>query len=179
MNNVVGVIVLALAGFLLNLPIVFIAGMILFWLFLASFSSPAKPILAFDYSGVITKGDFFTEPIKVNTEMKDIVSKLRKKYKTVVVTNDNALPFNLASKHFSTNELFDKKFVSSEIGYQKPDKRFYQKVLEQLNARPEEVIYIDDKPEYTREASKLGIKSITFKSSKELVNELAKHGVTA
>ena len=171
--------VMAILGLLAGVPVFVLVFLLFFWIVFGKNSSARKPVLAFDYGGVITKGDFFTGKFSVNPGMKELVSRLNKKYKTVVVTNDNALAFDHVSKHFSTDNLFAKKFISSNIGYLKPDKRFYQKVLAELNAKPEEVIYIDDKLEYAQEARKLGIKSIHFKSENELIGELKKYGVTA
>jgi putative hydrolase of the HAD superfamily len=149
----------------------------LVWFFFSN-AVAKRPILAFDYGGVFYNGEYFTEKVKPNKEMKNFVSRLKRKYKTVVVTNDNSLAFESISKRFGTNKLFDKRFASSDVGYMKPDKRFYGTVLKKLKARPNDVIYIDDKAEYVQEANKLGINSITFKSVPQLANDLARLGVS-
>lgn len=56
----------------------------------------------------------------------------------------------------------DKIFVSYELGLLKPNKAIYQSVLEKLNAKPEEVIFIDDKRENVEAAKSLGINGIVF-----------------
>ena len=71
----------------------------------------------------------------------------------------NALP-NLADTG-QTLAAEDKIFVSYELGLLKPDKAIYQSVLAKLNAKPEEVIFIDDKRENV-EAKSLGINGIVF-----------------
>ncbi|MFR3313439.1 MAG: HAD family hydrolase [Alphaproteobacteria bacterium] len=72
----------------------------------------------------------------------------------------NALP-NLADTG-QTLAAEDKIFVSYELGLLKPDKAIYQSVLEKLNAKPEEVIFIDDKRENVEAAKSLGINGIVF-----------------
>ncbi len=72
----------------------------------------------------------------------------------------NALPC-LAG---SASELVYKKraFVSYRLHLLKPDVRIYQKVLEQLKATPDEVVFIDDKPANVEAAQSLGISGIVF-----------------
>lgn len=72
----------------------------------------------------------------------------------------NALP-NLADTG-QTLAAEDKIFVSYELGLLKPDKAIYQSVLARLNAKPEEVIFIDDKRENVEAAKSLGINGIVF-----------------
>ena len=72
----------------------------------------------------------------------------------------NALP-NLADTG-QTLAAEDKIFVSYELGLLKPDKAIYQSVLAKLNAKPEEVIFIDDKRENVEAAKSLGINGIVF-----------------
>lgn len=72
----------------------------------------------------------------------------------------NALP-NLADTG-QTLAAEDKIFVSYELGLLKPNKAIYQSVLEKLNAKPEEVIFIDDKRENVEAAKSLGINGIVF-----------------
>ncbi len=160
-----------------DVPILFIIGIIIAWFLLKVLLESKAPILAFDYGGVLTKGDYLTETIDIDPEMKNLVSKLGKKHKTVVVTNDNSKVFGHIHDIFGTRKLFDTTFVSSDVGYRKPDPRFYKKVLNSLNAKPRDVIYIDDSYDNVRSAKKLGIKSIHFTSKGKLITDLAKYGV--
>lgn len=72
----------------------------------------------------------------------------------------NALP-NLAETAVS---LASRKriFLSYRLHLLKPDVRIYQKVLEQLKAAPDEVVFIDDKPANVEAAKSLGIHGIVF-----------------
>ncbi len=72
----------------------------------------------------------------------------------------NALP-NLAN---TAARLTHKKniFVSYELGLLKPDVKIYQKVLQKLDALPEEVIFVDDKPRNVEAAQSIGIYGIVF-----------------
>ncbi|KAJ5640036.1 uncharacterized protein N7484_007898 [Penicillium longicatenatum] len=44
-------------------------------------------------------------------------------------------------------DVFDSVFAAGEVGMRKPDLCFYKHVLQAIDARPEEVIFVDDKLE--------------------------------
>ena len=72
----------------------------------------------------------------------------------------NALP-NLfdAAKGLAAD---DKIFVSYELGLLKPDAEIYKQVLRLLKAKPEEVVFIDDKLKNVEAAKSIGINGIVF-----------------
>jgi HAD superfamily hydrolase (TIGR01509 family) len=170
--------IILLIGSVINLPLFVSGGAAILWFVIRSPVSQ-KPILAFDYGGVLAKGDYYTEAISIDPEMKDYVGKLSKKYKTVTVTNDNAIAFPDISKKLGTGKLFAKEYISSDVGAQKPEPAFYERVLNDLKANPDQVVYVDDKKENADAARKLGIPSIHFTSKQDLEGQLARFGVTA
>lgn len=56
-------------------------------------------------------------------------------------------------------------FTSFELGLLKPDVKIYKAVLEKLNAKPNEVIFVDDKEKNTKAAASIGIHAITFEQN--------------
>lgn len=56
----------------------------------------------------------------------------------------------------------DKIFVSYELGLLKPDAEIYKQVLRLLKAKPEEVVFIDDKLKNVEAAKSIGINGIVF-----------------
>lgn len=97
-------------------------------------------------------GSFFDETLSV---MSDLKSK-----GIEICLLSNALP-NL----FDTAELLaarNRIFVSYELGLLKPDVEIYKRVLERLGAKPEEVIFVDDKVKNVDAAKSIGIKGIVF-----------------
>ncbi len=72
----------------------------------------------------------------------------------------NALP-NL--KDTASHLTFPSQiFTSFELGLLKPNPKIYQTVLEKLEAKPNEVIFIDDKLQNVQAAQKLGLHSIVY-----------------
>jgi putative hydrolase of the HAD superfamily len=72
----------------------------------------------------------------------------------------NALPNLIDTADFLTNR--ENIFVSYELRLLKPDLEIYKKVMEKLNATPEEIVFIDDKPKNVDAAKSLGIHGIVF-----------------
>jgi len=97
-------------------------------------------------------GNFFPETLKV-------MEKLRHN-KIKVCLLSNALP-NLAdtAQDLTAKELI---FTSYELGMLKPDVQCYQTVLQKLNAKPQEVVFIDDKPTNVEAAQSISIHGIVF-----------------
>nr|WP_255813712.1 HAD-IA family hydrolase [Acidaminobacter sp. JC074] len=61
--------------------------------------------------------------------------------------------------HADYTKYFDSMVISSEIGVCKPSSMMYQQALTDLNLKPDEVIFVDDRPKNCLGAEKLGIKS--------------------
>jgi HAD superfamily hydrolase (TIGR01509 family) len=72
---------------------------------------------------------------------------------------------------------FEKVFSSHEIHARKPEYEAYEIVLKYLGLEPEDVIFLDDNPEYVRAASRMNITGIHVTSFEQMVEELKKLGV--
>jgi putative hydrolase of the HAD superfamily len=73
-----------------------------------------------------------------------------------------------------TNEcsLFDDVFFSCERGLTKPDSEFYELVIREMNVRPQECLFIDDKEENLLPAEKLGMKTVLAKKPDQIVKDV-------
>lgn len=94
------------------------------------------------------------------------LEKLRKDYRVCLASNTN--PFIMAytrSNEFSGDghgigEYFDRLYCSYEMGCCKPDKEFFDKILQSEGLKPEEVVFVDDSKKNIAAAEALGIKGI-------------------
>ncbi|MDR1032623.1 MAG: HAD family phosphatase [Candidatus Nomurabacteria bacterium] len=113
----------------------------------------------------------------IDNQMVELLQKLHQKYRMVLITNssETTRPYIEAN---GINKYFDEMFLSNEIGLIKPDARFYKYVLDKLDIPAQEACFIDDKPENTNAAKKLGMRIIDFTSYNQLLNELEQNGVT-
>lgn len=112
-------------------------------------------------------GDFFPETLQ-------LMDKLRQKNIGICLLS-NALP-NLSD---TAKNLTDEKniFTSYELGLLKPDIKIYQVILQKLNTKPQEVIFIDDKKANIEAAKSIGIHGIVFDRNtiEQEVEKLLRH----
>ncbi len=83
--------------------------------------------------------------VDVMPGVKDAMSKLYKSYICCVASNagdSDVGQMRLALARVGIEKYFKKFFTSQELGAKKPDKKFYQEILEQLNLNPCEVIVV-------------------------------------
>jgi glucose-1-phosphatase len=97
------------------------------------------------------------------------LKRLRNKYKVYLLSNTNYIHFQSFNKTYKETiggnfiDLFDKAYLSHEIGHRKPDSEAYQYVLNENNLKPAETLFIDDSIQNIEAADKLGIKTIFLK----------------
>ncbi len=74
------------------------------------------------------------------------------------------------------NKKFDGLFVSSQIGYMKPDTAFYQHILQTLNnILPHEILFWDDNEENVVAASKVGLRAELYTNFANFVQKTSRH----
>ena len=65
---------------------------------------------------------------------------------------------------------FHPRLFSGHLGVIKPEPRIYALALDALNAEPEEVTFIDDRPENVRAAAHAGLRAALFTHAEEIDN---------
>lgn len=83
------------------------------------------------------------------------------------------------SKKFDYETLFHSISYSYEVSISKPDIMAYQILLDKLDSRPENTIFIDDSERNLIPARELGIKTILFTNAGELRTSLVEINVLA
>jgi FMN phosphatase YigB (HAD superfamily) len=74
-------------------------------------------------------------------------------------------------------ELFRAQAVSYEIGYIKPDPRFYHRAIEMLGTAAASTVFIDDREENVQGAVDAGMQGLRFISLEKLREDLARLGL--
>lgn len=119
----------------------------------------------------------YTEVTKLSERMAEIVKRLQISGYTV------SLMSNVYDIYAKSNELrgfydvFNHTFLSNEIGLLKPDVEKYLYVLEKLEAKPKECVFIDDKLRNLIPAKELGIIIIQFKNFEQFQEHLKDIGI--
>ncbi|TRZ95240.1 HAD family phosphatase [bacterium] len=113
-----------------------------------------------------------------NRSVYRLVNILRASYKTAMLSNINLLHYEYLKKGFPVFGVFDKLFLSFELGLNKPDKEIYKKVIEAMQVSPQEIFYTDDRAELVQSANSLGIKGYVFSDFQQLICDIRDSGIT-
>ncbi len=115
----------------------------------------------------------FSQAIIPNKEVLNLVRGLRKEYRVVALSNNSKVTVHLLkTSHESTLDLFEKAYISFEVGKHKPNRDFFEYVLDDLNLEAGQCVFIDDNQKNVEVAGKIGINSILYKNAKQLEKDL-------
>jgi len=116
----------------------------------------------------------FIENCAPNKKAIEIIKKLKRQdYKVAVLSNVTDMYTN-HHRDRKDYDLFSFVFLSFELRMRKPEKEIYEYVINKMNVKFEECIFIDDKEVNLVTARKLGMKTILFQSAEQLEKELKK-----
>jgi glucose-1-phosphatase len=132
--------------------------------------------LSFNSFALIWNDIFFLSPH--NRSVYSLLNTLHAEYKTALVSNINSLHYEHLRKNFPVFRVFDKIFLSFQMGLIKPDKEIYKKVIQELAVRPGEIFYAGDRPELIEAANSLGIKGYVFAGFGQLMVDIHAAGIT-
>jgi len=105
----------------------------------------------------------------------DCIKKLKNKSKIFLLSNTNAIHIRAfknkigAEKWKAFSALFDKMYLSYEIGFRKPSKEAFHIILKENKLKPNEVFFIDDSPQHIEAAKKMGIHCYYLKQGEDIV----------
>ena len=102
----------------------------------------------------------------------DIIIILQDKYQLVLLSDHTKEWRDYILKTNSDLEVFNTKYFSCDIGKIKSDEGTFNFIIEKLNTRPQEVLFIDDSINNIKHAQKEGINCILFKSANDLAQTL-------
>ncbi len=117
------------------------------------------------------KKEFFSVK-KVRPDMLRLIEILRKRYKIALLSNFIKDWFEYIDNEYDLQEKFDVIVTSYEYGIAKPNEKIFSIVLEKLNVKPEECIFIDDQTKNDAESYALGMKTIIFENFEQMKSEL-------
>ncbi len=148
--------------------------------------------------GLITTDDFFSEVLRLSGNefsrselekafstilckpvdgMEEIVRKVSAKYFTALVSNTSEFHYLQSLQQVPAVHLLHKHYVSYKLKALKPQKEFYEKVLADLQKKPEEVVFIDDVEQNVQGAALAGMKTIHFHSIENLLEKFQEFSI--
>lgn len=119
----------------------------------------------------------YLESYKINEEMLALISQLKKSFRVVLCSNLTPVMTEHIRKAHKTDELFDKSFFSCYMSVMKPDKRYFEQVLQAEGLKTEECMFIDDSSKNIIAARELGIDAICYSEMSQLILELQSRGI--
>ncbi len=109
----------------------------------------------------------------------DLLRKLRYKYRIFLLSNTNIIHYqsymDYLQRSYGINnfeDIFEKAFLSFEIGKRKPYKEAFFHVIDEADINPEETLFIDDSPEHVEGARLTGINSYWLNIREESITDL-------
>lgn len=78
----------------------------------------------------------------------------------VLISNEGRELTEYRFKTFHLAKVADINVVSCFVGFQKPDPRIYQMALDLAQVKPDEVIYIDDRPNLVQAGASAGLNAL-------------------
>ena len=117
------------------------------------------------------------DSVRIDTVLLELISGLRKEYKTGLLTNFvNEWMLKILETH-ALNRYFDSIVISSQERLIKPDPRIFHKMLVSLSVRPHEAVFVDDREPNIKGANDLGMKGLLYLNADKLRADLLSHGV--
>ena len=96
-------------------------------------------------------------------ERVQLIKKLKNNHTIYLLSNTNAIHIDAFKKQLGNRKwlafckLFDKMYLSHELGLRKPDIKIFEYILKEQKRKAEEVFFIDDSPQHIASAKKIGI----------------------
>jgi putative hydrolase of the HAD superfamily len=115
--------------------------------------------------------------INLNPKMLMLVKNIKERGYKVAIFSNMRKPLDEYLRKLGHYDGFDPVVLSSEIGCEKPESNAYKILMEKLNLKADEFIFVDDRLENIEGAKSLEIDSIQFKSVENLKEELAKRKI--
>lgn len=121
--------------------------------------------------------EVFSNAYEINPEMVELLKRLKDNY-SVVMLSDN---FDGLAQSIYANPalsgLFERIFLSNEIGMSKKMPGCFEYVLKELGKAADECLFTDDKEENLKPAMALGMNVVHFTGAEDFKNALQQKGV--
>jgi putative hydrolase of the HAD superfamily len=132
-------------------------------------------------------GEAWTDPVideawcslllEMPKERLDLVAQLGKRYHVFLLSNTNPIHVREITRRAAAMGvdfpgLFERMFLSSEMGLMKPSAAIYERVLQEANLNPGETLFVDDSLDNILAAGTLGIQTLHLNPLGTLVEKM-------
>lgn len=88
-----------------------------------------------------------------------LLEELRPRFVLACLSNNNEIHWPRIRDEFGFGRLFDKRYLSHEIGLIKPEREIFDYVLRDLSRPAESILFLDDNPECVEAARAVGMRA--------------------
>jgi glucose-1-phosphatase len=120
----------------------------------------------------VTFCEYWSDIFSFNDDVIALLPILKKKYKLYLLSNTNSIHKKYGYQDYEFLKMFDRIFLSHEVGFIKPEEEIYRAVEKVSGLPSNEHIFIDDIKEYVDTAKKIGWDGIQFVGYDDLVENL-------
>jgi putative hydrolase of the HAD superfamily len=100
-------------------------------------------------------------------ENHDLLLKVKDKYRTFLLSNNNEIHYNWIIDYLKTtfkinnyDNYFEKAYFSQHMKLRKPNTNIFEQVLKDNHLDPAETLFIDDSPQHIEGAKKVGLNTL-------------------
>lgn len=116
----------------------------------------------------------YQKPIE---NMLDLLTTLKRHYRLAALSMISKEWLDYKREKYDLDSYFEAIVSSGYSGLAKPDPEIYKLVLEKLNGKPEDCMFIDDSQRTLPPAEELGMKTILFSGQSDLESKFKELGI--
>ncbi|MFH1207696.1 MAG: hypothetical protein V1668_03760 [Patescibacteria group bacterium] len=114
---------------------------------------------------------FSTLP-ELNHELLDYIKSLKQRYPTYLLSNNFGPVFPNYEKMIRLEDYFTELLLSHQLNMSKVDDNMWPGILFKLPYKPAELLFIDNKEQYTAVARKHGVNTIVFLNNQQVIKDI-------
>lgn len=114
----------------------------------------------------------------------DILLKVKDKYRTFLLSNNNEIHYNWIMNYLnkeyrleSNSIFFEKDYYSHLMGMRKPHREIFEHVLAENCLQPDQTLFIDDSPQHLKTAAELGLNTHLLSYPETLEHFVTRTGI--
>jgi putative hydrolase of the HAD superfamily len=108
----------------------------------------------------------YLDTVEIDEGFSAIVNELKQTYQLVLLSNDISEWSLFLRNKYRLNEYFDLVVVSGDHGILKPDAAIFNMILDRMNLRASDCLYVDDREKNLKAAKQLGMSAVLFNRRK-------------
>ena len=138
----------------------------------------ARQHLPSDYDITLIREEWYNGYV-LDQDILALITGLRGKYKIIAFSGNIKSRVEFLEEKYHFRHLFDSEVYSFDHQLTKPDERFVRIMIEKAEARPEEILYLEDNEAYARPAKELGVQVVIYErgEAEKLRSELRRWGI--